>query len=219
MGDGNKVEFLVAICALLTSVAAVYMAWDQGRVLRAQQHGSVYPVLQVDGYASNDGAFSSLGINVRNSGVGPALIESVALQINGEDVEGFGDYLDTIAPGYELSWSAVTGRALAAGETVTPIDMRWPVDQFTQDTLRSVSTDAQGWALKICYCSVFDRCWQTSEIGQSRASRVDGCMRGETDLFEDLGTRNLLRRPDNERAAATPDSNPDTSGSDTPDTE
>ncbi|MEL6781322.1 MAG: hypothetical protein AAFO51_03030, partial [Pseudomonadota bacterium] len=164
MGDGNKVEFLVAVCALLTSVAAVYMAWDQGRVLRAQQHGSVYPVLQVDGYAMNDGTIASLGITVRNSGVGPALIESVALQIDGEDEEGFGDYLETLSPGFELSWSAITGRALAAGEAVTPIDIRWPVDAFSQETLRAVATDAQGWALKICYCSVFDRYWPIASV-------------------------------------------------------
>ena len=48
MGNGNKVEFLVAICALIASSMAVYMAWDQGRVMRAQQHGAVFPVLQVD---------------------------------------------------------------------------------------------------------------------------------------------------------------------------
>ena len=35
MGNGNKVEFLVAICALIASAMAVFMAWDQGRVMRA----------------------------------------------------------------------------------------------------------------------------------------------------------------------------------------
>ena len=82
MGDGNKVEFLVAVCALITSIMADYMAWDQGRVMRAQQHGAVFPVLQVDGFAEDDGRSTSIGINVRNSGVGPALVESVEFFVN-----------------------------------------------------------------------------------------------------------------------------------------
>ena len=41
MGTGNKVEMLIAICAVLTSAIAVFIAWDQGRVMRAQQHGAV----------------------------------------------------------------------------------------------------------------------------------------------------------------------------------
>jgi len=53
MGNGNKAEMLIAICAVLTSVIALFVAWDQGRVMRAQQHGSVYPVLQVDGFVSS----------------------------------------------------------------------------------------------------------------------------------------------------------------------
>ena len=65
MGDGNKVEFLVAICALITSIMAVYMAWDQGRVMRAQQHGMVYPVLQVEGSSTNTSSYSSIGITVK----------------------------------------------------------------------------------------------------------------------------------------------------------
>ena len=48
MGTGNKVEMLIAICAVLTSAIAVFIAWDQGRVMRAQQHGAVYPVIQID---------------------------------------------------------------------------------------------------------------------------------------------------------------------------
>ena len=32
MGTGNKVEMLIAICAVLTSAIAVFIAWDQGRV-------------------------------------------------------------------------------------------------------------------------------------------------------------------------------------------
>ena len=191
MGNGNKVEFLVAICALIASAMAVFMAWDQGRVMRAQQHGAVYPVLQVDGYVSNRPNNTAVGINIRNSGVGPALIESVELLVNGEKTSSFSRELTSLPDGFEMSWSAIVGRALAPGETVTPIDMVWPKGVLDTEDVNNISIDAQTWALEICYCSVFERCWKTERIGRSRARPVDKCVPQEADLFEQLGLESL----------------------------
>lgn len=191
MGDGNKVEFLVAVCALIASAMAVFMAWDQSRVMRAQQHGAVFPVLQVDGYATNTEMTSALGIRVRNSGVGPALIESVTLSIDGDATNGFGDFPDRLPAGYELSWTRITGRALAPNETVDPVHIAWEQSSDSRQTLQMMSQEAERWALEICYCSVFGRCWQTRSLGQSRAERVERCERQESDIFEALGNRDL----------------------------
>ena len=191
MGNGNKVEFLVAVCALIASAMAVFMAWDKGRVMRAQQHGEVYPVLQVDGYVSNRPNSTAVGINIRNSGVGPALIESADLLINGQKTNAFSDELASLPDGFEMSWSAIVGRALAPGETVTPIDMVWPKGVLDTEDVNNISIDAQTWALEICYCSVFERCWKTERIGRSRATPVDKCIPQEEDLFEQLGLENL----------------------------
>lgn len=193
MGNGNKVEFLVAVCALIASAMAVFMAWDQGRVMRAQQHGAVYPVLQVDGYVSNRPEETAVGINIRNSGVGPALIESVELFVNGEKSASFGDELNSLPRGFDMSWSAIVGRALAPGETVTPIDMIWPKGVLGTEDVNKISTDAQTWELEICYCSVFARCWKTKQIGRSRAIPVKSCVAQEEDLFEQLGLETLAR--------------------------
>jgi len=187
MGNNNRVEFFVAICALLTSIAAIWLAWDQSRVMRAQQHGAAFPVLQIDGYVNNRADTTAVGIDVRNSGVGPALIESVELFVGDEQAERFSVQLTSLPDGYELSWSAIVGRALAPGETVTPIDMVWPEGALSTEDVRNISEDAQKWALEICYCSVFNRCWKTSKIGRSRATPVDTCQAQEVDMFEQLG--------------------------------
>jgi len=97
----------------------------------------------------------------------------------------------SLPDGFELSWSAIVGRALAPGDTVTPIDMVWPAGVLDTQDVRDISEDAQTWRLEICYCSVFDRCWKTQKIGRSRAVPVDKCERQETDLFEQLGLENL----------------------------
>jgi hypothetical protein len=195
MGDGNKVEFLVAICALITSAMAVYMAWDQGSVMRAQQHGAVFPVLQVDGFADTDGRRTSLGINVRNSGVGPALIESVEFFVDDQKTERFDAYLDALPAGYDVSYQAISGRAMAPGEMVTAISMSWPNNAFDRGTIAQVQSDSEAWSLQICYCSVFKRCWKTTEIGQSRAQPTSRCERIEGDIFEALGEPRFAPTP------------------------
>ena len=195
MGDGNKVEFLVAICALITSAMAVYMAWDQGSVMRAQQHGAVFPVLQVDGFADTDGRRTSLGINVRNSGVGPALIESVEFFVDDQKTERFDAYLDALPAGYDVSYQAISGRAMAPGEMVTAISISWPNNAFDRSTITQVQSDSEAWSLQICYCSVFKRCWKTTEIGQSRAQPTSRCERIEGDIFEALGEPRFAPTP------------------------
>ena len=192
MGNGNKVEFLVAICALITSVMAVFMAWDQGRVMRAQQHGMVFPVLQVDGFAESKDDSVVVGITVTNSGVGPALIESVRLLIDGVETNGFIEYVESNPlEGYDLRWSAITGRALPPGTSVMPIEFEWPDEDFSRDALRQITVDSLSWNLEICYCSVFGKCWQTRELGRSRAKPIDACEPSDVDIFEQMGQYDL----------------------------
>ena len=204
MGDGNKVEFLVAVCALITSIMAVYMAWDQGRVMRAQQHGSVFPVLQVDGFGNYRNGNIEIGLEVSNSGVGPALIESVEFFIENEGVDSISDYVSALPEERDLLWSVITGRALAPGATIRPLYIYWPAEGDQTSFLNKVSNDAENWRLEICYCSVFDRCWKTQEIGQSRAVPVDHCRQNNSDIFEQLGRENLQRLRQSSPTEETP---------------
>ena len=190
MGNGNKAEMLIAICAVITSAIAVFIAWDQGRVMRAQQHGAVFPVVQIEGFVSETPSTSAMGIRLTNSGVGPALIERVEMLKDGEIVEDLTPYADTFPPGYQQSWSSLIGRAVAPGDTIMPLRVDWPRGQVT---LAQRNAAAAAWSeldVEICYCSVFDRCWTARGLGMgvsmSRAEPVKRCQRSEKDIFEDL---------------------------------
>lgn len=189
MGNGNKVEIFIAICAMISSLVAVFIAWDQGRVMRAQQHGEALPILQVDGYFSNTNTVSKLGIRVSNNGVGPALIESVTLEIGGEPVDSLDAHLDALPGNFDLSWESMIGRAIAPGQTVSPLDLSYRRGDVSFEELATIANQASEWILQICYCSVFDRCWQTERLGMARANRVNQCIRSETDIFTQFGTR------------------------------
>ena len=189
MGNGNKVEMLIAICAVMTSVIALFVAWDQGRVMRAQQHGSVYPVLQVDGFVSVNDHYRSMGINFRNSGVGPALVETVTFLDNGTPIESLVPYREQLPDGYDLSWTGMVGRAVAPGEEISALEVAWPRDTITNEQQAVAAEQWGSLSLVVCYCSVFDRCWETYGLDQTLPiKRVDQCERSERDFLSELGT-------------------------------
>ena len=180
-------QTLSGIGAMLVGIAALFVAWDQGRVMRAQQHGAVYPVLQVDGFVSTMPTAVSLGITIANNGVGPALIRRVSLYRDGELQTGLDAYRAQLPVGYSLSWAGLTGRALAPNENVTPISIRWPREDITQSELSAAASSWDAWEVRVCYCSVFDRCWETVPAGGALARRVNQCEVGAADAFEELG--------------------------------
>ncbi len=197
--DTNRLQLIIAVCALVTSAIAVFVAWDQARVLRAQQHGAVYPVLQADGFISNDPDFREIGLRFRNSGVGPALIESIEIARDGEKLADLIEPYDQLPGAPELSWASMTGRAIAPGEEVEALRFSWPRDAISSEELAAAQANWGALTISTCYCSVFERCWRMPDVGTSRAERVKSCARSDTDLFSDLGAR----RP--EKAIETPE--------------
>jgi len=181
-------QALTAIGAMVVGLAALFIAWDQARVMRAQQHGAVYPILQIDGYYSNDGDTTRLGAGVRNAGVGPATIESVEILRHGEVVEDFGPLLSVLPESANISWSSMNGRVLAAGDDVRPVDFQWPTADMGQGFEERLLEEWATWGLRACYCSVFDRCFVVDTNDRAgRPEQVRRCERPDTEAFEQLG--------------------------------
>ncbi|MEL7130550.1 MAG: hypothetical protein AAGK23_13485, partial [Pseudomonadota bacterium] len=132
MGNDNKVEMFIALCALVSSMVAVFIAWDQGRVMRAQQHADVLPVLQIDGIISNETFGSELGLRISNTGVGPARIYSVALAINGTPVDSLTSIIQELPFTPNVSWRNVAGRSLAPGSDIIPVSLKWKPGEIDQ---------------------------------------------------------------------------------------
>lgn len=177
-------QTLTAIGAMLVGVAALFVAWDQGRVMRAQQHGSVYPALQIDGYVNDNGETREVGVRVSNNGVGPAIVESVRILRSGEDQTGASGLVERLPEGYHQSWSSMVGRIIAPGETVQPLGFSWSGDAHSEADFAAFGQEWFRWDLEICYCSVFERCWMNSTDRSGPPRSVDQCRRDEIDIFE-----------------------------------
>ena len=186
-------QTLTAVGAMLVGIAALFVAWDQGRVMRAQQHGSVVPVLQIDGFIQSTPDVRNLGLRIVNHGVGPAMIERVSLMRDGEEQTDFSGLIERLPPGFDRSWSSANGRALAPGGEVEPVVFSWSRGELDHDALNDLLTEWSHWGVEVCYCSVFERCWLSSSANEDRLP-VRQCEPGDRyDVFERFGSAD---RPD-----------------------
>lgn len=180
-------QSVTSFAAIMVSLIALYVAWDQSRVMRAQQHGAVIPALQVDGFVTNQGERLYLGLRVFNNGVGPAFIETVQIYRDGElqsDLSGLLDAVDLETN--DRSWTSMVGRVMAPGQSVEPARMGWPQENVRVEHIAALTREFSRWDTQICYCSVFERCWIASS-SNARTRDVERCEPAETDVFESFG--------------------------------
>ncbi|MEO1039125.1 MAG: hypothetical protein AAFX09_06225 [Pseudomonadota bacterium] len=165
-----RFETVGSIAAILVGIAAIMVSWDQGRVMRAQQHASVLPAIQIDGYVNENAGRLTAGLRLRNNGVGPALIHDFTLALGDETVTGWDEFTALAPSGSGRNWSSVTGRVLGQGEEITAIELFW--EEASTEDLSALRNFVVGLTSAIdvsaCYCSVFDRCF-ISRLGSDGA--------------------------------------------------
>ncbi|HLY04649.1 MAG TPA: hypothetical protein VKR31_02775 [Rhizomicrobium sp.] len=187
--SGNRLfDVAITICILLVSVSSLIIAIVHSRTLERMADANVklveansWPYLDygTGNVGGNDG--TAIELRITNDGVGPAKIESAELKWNGVAMHNALDFLRACC-GYRYDKSnglwidLITGRVLRPGETITFI------------TLPRSATDADAWnrlnqvrlnrslAVDVCYCSVFDECWNEDVLQMSLTPRrVDRC--------------------------------------------
>lgn len=166
-------ETVGSITAIVVGVAALFVSFDQSRVMREEIRASIWPALQVDGFASLEEQTLSLGLNVENAGVGPALVEQVTIRHDGQLVEDIEQLLALMPPDPDVSRMSMTGRVLAAGASVRPFELRYPAEE-TDDALEALNELLAGWSAQVCYCSTLGQCWVAGDERGS-PSVIESC--------------------------------------------
>jgi hypothetical protein len=162
---------LVALCALGISFYQAYLT-------REQQRASVWPRLDLM-MTTGGPAYARM---VRNQGLGPALVRSVEVTVDGRPVRRWGevarlllgDSADAmIARDSTLTFEVNTvtrGLVIQPGTTVyhlrvenSPIVRR--VERAAARRLRT----------RVCYCSLYNDCWAVREGADIDPAPVDAC--------------------------------------------
>lgn len=179
-------DLVLSLAAVVVSACALAVSLVQTTVMRAQQYASVWPRLTTD--LSVDLAADSLGrdsltLTVRNAGVGPAQVAWAQLTFDGALIDDWRALIGRAAPPAgpgtvraSIIYNSLTGDVLIPGERHVALRLAGRPARWVGDAAGRVG-------LRICYCSVFDRCWRLenpsvgARIPREQVTPVPGCPR------------------------------------------
>ena len=178
------------MAAALAALLALFVAWDQGRVMRAQQHASVLPLIETEITASQNDEAASLNILLRNDGVGPAFIQSVELWSNGQPVRSREMFYQRLLPESLRTPTTVSGGTargvLAANESVQMLSIVWERDEAVEAGFQAMTEymiQEGPVDVRVCYCSVYERCWRDDGGASVLPESVKSCQPPYGDVF------------------------------------
>lgn len=177
-------EGVIAAGALVTSTAAVYIAWDQAQTMHVEQHASVFPAIQIDPFNSRtNGSGLQIGWQVENAGVGPAFIKSAQLFDGAKALTGIEQVVGSVPTGADVEFKQLTGRIIAPGVSKDALTLSWRSIVLPAETVSGAYESTADWRLDVCYCSTLDRCWLTRSGDREQPKRVQACEKPEGGLF------------------------------------
>jgi hypothetical protein len=184
MKDLLRFDTIVAACALLMSAITAGAMVYQTRVLQDQFSATVWPYLSVE----DDYDKGSVALRLINQGVGPALIRSAQVSVDGKPVAGWDKSFFTALFGQSITrsyrrvglqvadGSVDSSSALRAGDARTLIAIRIARPDLIHAALKHRVE------LRFCYCSINEKCW-TLQTGPARSglpTPVSGCRTVDT---------------------------------------
>lgn len=146
---GIRWDALAAIIAALVGLLALCVSAYTAYIQRQQVRAQVWPYLLV---GNND---STQSIDVGNKGVGPAIVKTAQVFIDGTPQTTWSNVLAALGlPAHGYSQSTLNPNVLSAGEELQII--RIP----DKDRWQAFRVAAVGrMALDVCYCSTLGECW------------------------------------------------------------
>lgn len=129
-----------------------------------------------------------------------ALLLNLVSVANAENRDQLWGYISRYAPGASAETHPLLDRLAGYAmeyyrDFVEPTKSYRAPDEKERAAMTDLAARLRAWSLQICYCSVFKRCWKTTEIGQSRAQPTSRCERIEGDIFEALGEPRFAPTP------------------------
>ncbi|MAK64682.1 MAG: hypothetical protein CMF75_08095 [Maricaulis sp.] len=188
----RSIELLVAACVVVISLASLFVALYQGRVMQRTMEASVMPLIQIGhgNFDAEDDAWQ-IKIEVTNTGLGPAQVHYLAMRWQGELITDTSDFMaaccvpDSVPEAERLDYMYSLFREGEMALIFDDVQMRFLAPQETVDFISFDQPDAEtrprGHAVwravdrarhdisyEVCYCSVFDQCWMSTFPRQSR---------------------------------------------------
>jgi hypothetical protein len=180
--NGFRLDFVVALCALLISTVAAAATVYQTHVIARQFSATVWPYVSFDETNSPD----SLEMDLRNDGLGPAIVRRVSITFDGKTQASIEALLATFAQ-HDPQAQISARRAMRAGErlkiTISTPTAGLVIPANTQHVVILVDgavlvqhfkPEIKHVGLSLCYCSLTGNCWTQSFQSRDTEPRAVG---------------------------------------------
>jgi len=148
-------EMITALSAVLLGVVALVIGAYQAKVSSDQRAASVWPYLSVSRFSLEGQEY---GFTLTNKGVGPALIKSMEVTVNGKNVPGWSSAFRAMLNekiDIPSIYSSTNKAVVAVQEKIKMVDLK------NKEIIKKVQSTEDNIEIKICYCSIFKDCWLT----------------------------------------------------------
>jgi hypothetical protein len=187
-GTGVKwLDIMVGLSAMFISIVSLVVSIQHGRTMEEMVDqnermvtANTLPLLQLFGSDYDDSANAPLySYNLKNTGVGPAVIDWFDVRYKHESYGDPGKFLHAccMAPGSTahvpdgIFYSNVSGTVLPARETTKLLVVTGKAPADFMSRLAQAKNDID---IRACYCSVMEQCWIT-DFGRVRPTHVASC--------------------------------------------
>lgn len=185
--DNSSLNFIVAVCAMLVSVASFYATYLQAESAKQQVKAMTYPLIQYSHGNFSDGE-RQLSFYVINNGVGPAIVKNVDFVYKEKTYPDLGGFIKACCEEEYLAFEVSEkqgklnkGEGLmtlpvenviipAQGHNEFLIFKKRPVSTPLWDKLNRARFDS---LLSVCYCSLLNDCFTTD--GRGTVNKVEVC--------------------------------------------
>lgn len=173
-------EFVVSLSAAVTAFAALGISLWQGIEMRMHNRLSARPHMRFEWDLISSTQRPKAQFRVTNAGPGAAIIRSFDLILDEETLSGddattlWRPVVDRFWPGSDhhrwTAWAIERGDILAAGEVLDLLILSAAKSQDEMQAFVDLQTLRGSFAIAICYCSVYDECWQLHSSGETKES-------------------------------------------------
>lgn len=169
------VDRIVSGSAMFVALSSLAIALYEVRMMREHDRISVWPY--VTAFNSDSGGVYTF--NASNAGIGPALVESFEVTVDGKPRRNWGEVIDAL--GVDMSGTPSSYSSFGKGTVLLP---------GARSVLLSIGPGPGGQLFhaaaeprlhpRICYCSLYEQCWLLDETQDSRPQPVRACAEPRT---------------------------------------
>lgn len=184
----EKLNFIIALCAILISGASFYATYLQANSAERQVKAMTLPLIQFShGNYDPKNDLKVIYFTLKNAGIGPAIIKRVQIEYRGAMHNSVQEFFRACCDAELKMYAANKKAALESGSTedysgwvsqplidiILPGQSNYEFQRVgygenSHDFWKKLNAERWGTNLNICYCSMLDECFVSERNGVVR---------------------------------------------------